>query len=109
MIFLIGKKKGKVCFRQWEAHFWEVSEEQGNRHKGTVPKSSLGHHGPPSAQCLHYNQSHFERMHVAEPVLRCRGEPRGGLKEDMLALVAVFRGKWEIHVQHPLGNWRAAL
>ena len=51
MIFLIGKKKkkGKVCSRQWEAHFWEVSEEQGNRYKGTVPKSSLGHHGPPSA------------------------------------------------------------
>ena len=108
MIFLIGgkKKKGRVHSRQWEAHFWEVSEKQGNCHEGTVPKSSLGHHGPPSAPA---SQSHSERRHVAEPVLRCHGEPRGALKEDMLALVAVFRGKWKIHVQHPLGKWRAAL
>lgn len=65
--------------------------------------------GITAAQCLSYSHSHSERMHVAAPVLRCHGEPRGALKEDMLALVAVFRGKWKIHVQHPLGKWRAAL
>ena len=38
-----------------------------------------------------------------------RKRPRDSLKEEMLTLVAVFSGKWEIRIQAPLGKWRVAL